>query len=583
MKKILVFLLFTLLFINVYADIVGDVDGSGKVTSNDYIIVRKHILKQTTLTGDMLKRADLTKDNKITSLDYIAIRKMILNGNTQQIVTIPSESQPTNSPNPTSKVVSVTLNKSSITLAIGQKETLEATISPIDAINKKVTWSSSDKSIAEVVNGKITAKKKGNVTITVTTEDGKKKATCNIKVVNNIDYAKVLFINVHNTSKILNSLKNVEDNKDGFDGGLSIVIKSYDNKYILIDTGNKNAEIAKSIYNTLKEEQKSDNVKIDYMILTHSHSDHVGNAVDLLNNSKITISKVIMKYESKSKSIYNNVLKSLNNKEDLIEPKNEGQIISVGKYLDMYFFNTSDVYGGKECHKGYSISYNSRAKTKINGKYYYFDGSKYPKMTIKSTSEYKTKHDKIVSGIDNYYYVHVTSKLFSDCNPNGNSLAIMMKVKTDKDNSYMYFPGDIENVGATGNYFASISDIKYSSKEGTFIGQMGNTNKTLSETIAAKTIKKTLGDEIKNIKIYQASHHGLNNEQEAINTLGLNRKDLYVVMTHGTNPKDATTFSAVRSSYYTLAKTKQYHAGGAKKNGVSCSINYNGNASCKDY
>ena len=56
----------------------GDVNGDGKVNSTDYIIVRKHILKQTKVTGAIFTRADLNNDKKITSLDYIAIRKIIL-------------------------------------------------------------------------------------------------------------------------------------------------------------------------------------------------------------------------------------------------------------------------------------------------------------------------------------------------------------------------------------------------------------------------------------------------------------------------------------------------------------------------
>ncbi len=57
----------------------GDVDGNGKVGSSDYVLVRKHILKQTTLTGDKLKRADANGDGKVNSLDFVAIRKIIIN------------------------------------------------------------------------------------------------------------------------------------------------------------------------------------------------------------------------------------------------------------------------------------------------------------------------------------------------------------------------------------------------------------------------------------------------------------------------------------------------------------------------
>ena len=58
-------------------DITGDVNGDGKVNSQDYILIRKHILG-IKLTGDRLKRADVNNDNSINSKDYIIIRKIIL-------------------------------------------------------------------------------------------------------------------------------------------------------------------------------------------------------------------------------------------------------------------------------------------------------------------------------------------------------------------------------------------------------------------------------------------------------------------------------------------------------------------------
>ncbi|MGI6424164.1 MAG: chitobiase/beta-hexosaminidase C-terminal domain-containing protein [Tepidanaerobacteraceae bacterium] len=89
-------------------------------------------------------------------------------------------------------VKSVTLDKKTVTLAVyeavyhNSKKTLTATIEPKNATNKKVTWSSSDKSIATVTpNGlKATVKaiSKGKAKIKVKTEDGGKTATCEVKV-----------------------------------------------------------------------------------------------------------------------------------------------------------------------------------------------------------------------------------------------------------------------------------------------------------------------------------------------------------------------------------------------------------------
>ena len=80
-------------------------------------------------------------------------------------------------------VTSVSLNKTELTIEKGKSETLTATVSPSDATNKVVTWQSSNNSIATVdQNGKVTAKELGNVTITVTTKDGSKTASCSVTV-----------------------------------------------------------------------------------------------------------------------------------------------------------------------------------------------------------------------------------------------------------------------------------------------------------------------------------------------------------------------------------------------------------------
>jgi uncharacterized protein YjdB len=82
-------------------------------------------------------------------------------------------------------VSGVTLNTSTQSLAVGQTFLLTATVSPANATNKAVTWSSNNTSIAEVnASGQVTAKATGTATIMVTTVDGNKKATCAVTVVN---------------------------------------------------------------------------------------------------------------------------------------------------------------------------------------------------------------------------------------------------------------------------------------------------------------------------------------------------------------------------------------------------------------
>ncbi|MGM9551175.1 MAG: cohesin domain-containing protein [Clostridia bacterium] len=79
-------------------------------------------------------------------------------------------------------VTGVSLNKTTANLTVGDSETLIATVTPDNATNKTVTWKSSDESVATVSNGKVTAKAAGTATITVTTADGGKEATCTVTV-----------------------------------------------------------------------------------------------------------------------------------------------------------------------------------------------------------------------------------------------------------------------------------------------------------------------------------------------------------------------------------------------------------------
>ena len=79
-------------------------------------------------------------------------------------------------------VTGISLDVSTLTLAVGKDYTLTATVTPGDAADKTVTWTSSDKTKATVVNGKVTAIAAG--TTTITAKAGDKTATCMVTVNN---------------------------------------------------------------------------------------------------------------------------------------------------------------------------------------------------------------------------------------------------------------------------------------------------------------------------------------------------------------------------------------------------------------
>ena len=82
-------------------------------------------------------------------------------------------------------VSGITLNKTALNLTIGASESLVATISPSNATNKDVEWTSSNTNVATVdTTGKVTGVSAGSATITIKTKDGSKVATCNVTVKN---------------------------------------------------------------------------------------------------------------------------------------------------------------------------------------------------------------------------------------------------------------------------------------------------------------------------------------------------------------------------------------------------------------
>ncbi|KHD35198.1 hypothetical protein NL50_14025 [Clostridium acetobutylicum] len=87
----------------------------------------------------------------------------------------------------------VTLNKATENLTVGDTDTLSATVTPNNAENKSITWSSSNSNIVSVNNsGKISALAEGNAIITALTVDGQKAASCNVNVSKG-DYPRVQY------------------------------------------------------------------------------------------------------------------------------------------------------------------------------------------------------------------------------------------------------------------------------------------------------------------------------------------------------------------------------------------------------
>ena len=87
-------------------------------------------------------------------------------------------------------VADITFNKTTMILPVGKKDTIQVSVLPLGATNKRLEWKSGNTAVATVADGVVTAVAEGEATITATTTDGSKiSATCKVTVTKNKDAA----------------------------------------------------------------------------------------------------------------------------------------------------------------------------------------------------------------------------------------------------------------------------------------------------------------------------------------------------------------------------------------------------------
>lgn len=122
----------------------------------DYSVTAKSISGYTLKTDATNKKGKFTEDDITVTFTY-----------TKDIV----------------KVTGVTIAPDSVSVAVGATTQLSGSVTPSNATNKKITYTSSDETIATVdETGKVTGKKVGEADITGTSEDGAKTAKSKITV-----------------------------------------------------------------------------------------------------------------------------------------------------------------------------------------------------------------------------------------------------------------------------------------------------------------------------------------------------------------------------------------------------------------
>lgn len=136
--------------------------------------------------------ARVTANGKVTAVDYgtaVITATTKDGGKTAKcVVTVPGAVE--------TSVTGIKLDRTSSTMKIGESTMLIATVSPTNATNKKIEWTSSNPNIATVDSlGTVVAKEKGSTLITAKTLDGDYKETCLINVLSDEKVSKITLDN----------------------------------------------------------------------------------------------------------------------------------------------------------------------------------------------------------------------------------------------------------------------------------------------------------------------------------------------------------------------------------------------------
>ena len=255
-------------------------------------------------------------------------------------------------------VQNITINKSKIELKAGNKLTLKASISPSNATNKNIAWSSSNENVAKVNNGVVAAIIEGTTTITAKTDNGK-TATCKVVVRSIKKFDRIHFIG-HGTA--FSSFVNGSNVSGTGPSPSNTILLESNGKFALIDTGlanndSLNPNRTKNVVNYLK---KVGVKELEFILITHVHYDHMGGATYILDNipTKKLYMKVYYANDSSSGSAKTNNINRYNalyNKAtslgifEKINANKEGNLITLGN-MNINLYATKNMQYYEACY-----------------------------------------------------------------------------------------------------------------------------------------------------------------------------------------------------------------------------------------
>jgi len=156
------------------ASMLMDKDAYGNITPDSYV---KYLEDQGMILDKKYNEDESTEI--ITDKGYVVLIKK--DSENEDNIIIEIEGKTDEIP---VRVTDISINPEAETVEWGKTVELTATVTPSNADDTSVTWSSSDENIATVSSdGVVTAKKQGTVTITATANDGSRKSgSCEVTV-----------------------------------------------------------------------------------------------------------------------------------------------------------------------------------------------------------------------------------------------------------------------------------------------------------------------------------------------------------------------------------------------------------------
>lgn len=168
--------------------VVADGNNVDMIVDNGVILNPSRLITREVVTAT-------PKPTETTTTEPSTTEPSTTKNNTEPSTTKPNPSSTTptvtsSTPSPSTPVAGsgvaasgVALDKKVATVNVGKKVTVKATVTPANADNKTLAWTSSNTKIATVLNGVVKGVKAGRVIITAKTTDGSNiSATCTVTV-----------------------------------------------------------------------------------------------------------------------------------------------------------------------------------------------------------------------------------------------------------------------------------------------------------------------------------------------------------------------------------------------------------------